>query len=298
MALPDPILKPWQVAKAIGVSVSTIKRWVDADALMASRTVGRHRLIPLSEAVRFARQQGLPQLGLEALAAPGSSPIGKIHGRLLDVLTDVLRRGDARRARAIIESTFASCGGAVPLADRLLSPVMERIGHGWSVGAVDVYQEHQASQIVASVLVELNERLARGLHGPAPLALGCTTEGDPYVLSLLLGELSLRELGWEVRNLGLNLPLRSLAGAVLEYRPRLVFLSVNYLADGERFARDYQAFHESTATTGVAVVVGGHALVPDLRARLVDSSFGEQIMHLSEFARRLGPSTGAGVVGN
>ena len=72
MTLADPLLKTRSVADALGVSVSTVKRWVDSGVLRGSRTVGRHRLVPFSEAVRFARGQGLPLGKLEGLA--GENP--------------------------------------------------------------------------------------------------------------------------------------------------------------------------------------------------------------------------------
>lgn len=288
MTAHDPLLRTRQVAEALGVSGSTIKRWVNKGDLVATRTVGMHRLIPLSEALRFAKRQGFSPESLEALAGPESIVV--TEDRVCDLLIKALRRGDVRMCRALLLGAYQSGGGAVALADRVIRPVMERVGHGWSAGELDVYHEHQATSTVASCLVDLNERLARGREGPAPLAIGATPEGDPYLLSLLLGELALRELGWDVRNLGVNLPLPSLGRAVLEYRPRLVFLSVNHLTDEDRFAEQYTEFYQAAADNGVAVVLGGQALGPALRARLVYASFGERMTHLAEFAKRLDPA--------
>jgi excisionase family DNA binding protein len=293
MIAPDALLKTRQVALALGVSVSTIKRWVDSGMLRASRTVGKHRLIRRSEALRFAKEQGLPHADLELLVGIGPAHLETIDDRIRGRLLEALREGRAREARTLIRSAYASGRDGVALADHLIRPVMERIGHGWMVGALDVFQEHQSTQVVASSLVELIERVARPLDRPstAPMALGATPEGDPYVLPGLLGELVLREGGWDVRNLGVNLPLRALANAVREYRPRLVFLSVSYLADEERFVREYASFYETAAAYGVAVILGGRALGPEIRARLVFASFGDRLAHLAEFARRLLPAS-------
>lgn len=291
MSLSEPLLKTQQVARSLGVSVSTIKRWVDVGALGATRTVGRHRLIPLSEAVQFARKRGLPHEGLAALSGAVEGGSGAIDDPLRDDLLDSLRRGEARRAKVLIRSVFAAGNDAAAVADLLIRPVMERIGHGWMVGAVDVYEEHQATQIVASALAEQVQRLSRGDRGAGPLALGAAPEGDPYTLSLQLGELVLRGAGWDVRNLGPNLPLSSLGAAVRDLRPGLVFLSVNYLADPERFCDEYLAFYENAAAHGVAVMLGGRALGPGIRARVVAAGFGERMAHLAEFARRLAPAS-------
>jgi hypothetical protein len=202
-------------------------------------------------------------------------------------LEKLLRASQAHAAQDLIQSLGAAGWSAVTLADQLIRPVMERIGHGWMVGSLDVYEEHEASHIVASSLLERIEHVARAAKDPRPLALGATPEGDPYVLSCLLGELVLSELGWQVRNLGVNLPLRSLAQATLRHRPRLVFLSVNYLRDEDQFVREYLSFYECVASAGAAVIVGGQALGPGLRSRLIYASFGDRMAHLAEFARRL-----------
>jgi len=289
MSSSEPLLRTQQVAEALGVSVSSIKRWADTGDLRVARTLGKHRLILVSEAIRFARSKGLPQSGLERLSVPAVETVDGIDERLCDRLTSALRRGDIRGGRGVIVSAYAAGCGAEVLADQLIRPVMEEVGHGWEDGSIDVFQEHMASHVVASALIELNEQASRSLPASAPVALGATPEGDPYVLPLLLGELTLREQGWDVRNLGVNLPLRSLAAAVRGYRPGLVFLSVNYLTDPDGFVKDYMAFYRSAADVGTAVVLGGRALGPDLRARLVYAAFGDRMAHLAEFARRLAP---------
>ena len=65
-------------------------------------------------------------------------------------------------------------------------PVMQAVGHGWSVGEWDVYQEHQASQIVATAQRDPDRKrdgtatwslstLQRTLRREALPAVGATT---------------------------------------------------------------------------------------------------------------------------
>ena len=117
---------------------------------------------------------------------------------------------------------------------------MERIGHGWRVGAWDVYQEHQATQIVASALVELIDRTATGRDGPPPpLAIGATPRGT--CTSSRACSASWPSASWAGTSAtsARTCPLPSLARRSATYRPRLVFLSVSHLADPERFVREY-----------------------------------------------------------
>ncbi len=280
-------LKTRQVADALGISVSTLKRWVDAGQIAATRTVGKHRLIALGEALRFARRKEFSTAGLELLDAEGPRASLRVDERVRDRLASALRAGRAHEARRLILDAHAALGGGAALADELIGPVMRAVGHGWSVGDWHVYEEHQASQIVATALNDLIARATRGGDRPGPVALGAGPEGDVYTLPILLGELTLRELGWDVRNLGPDLPLRSLARAVIAHRPRLVFLPVMHLADPIGFVGAYEDLAASAREVGAAIVLGGRGLTPEIRLRLDHDGFGDRMADLADLGRRL-----------
>ena len=151
MVSAEPYLKTQQVARELGVSASTIKRWVDSGMIRAARTVGKHRLIPMSEAVRLVREQGLSETQAVGLGDVADE-------RIVAMLEQSLRDGRTPDAIKLIHSLYATGWRAAKLADRMIRPVMERIGHGWMIGALDVYQEHEASLAVAAALQELIDR--------------------------------------------------------------------------------------------------------------------------------------------
>ena len=68
----EPFLKTQQAASALGVSVATVKRWVDDGKIRAARTTGKHRLIPISEVKRMARELGKELPGVEGLVGSHS----------------------------------------------------------------------------------------------------------------------------------------------------------------------------------------------------------------------------------
>lgn len=286
----DILLKTRQLAELLNVSVSSIKRWVDLGELPATRTVGGHRLVSLSGAIKFALARDLPtrQILEFARESMDSAPQPVTNPPTWEELAVALKRDRSASARDLLVSSYATFGGSIALADELIRPAMEALGHDWERGSLDVYQEHRASRMVESALMEL----LRTLPVPAadsPLAIGAAPEGDLYTLPGLLAELTLRELGWDVVNLGPNLPLTSLGRAVRIQQPRLVWLSVSFVKDEESFLHDYHSFYASASMTETAVVLGGSALTPALRARLVAASFGDRMAHLREFAKRLHP---------
>jgi excisionase family DNA binding protein len=291
MIAAERYLKTQRVAEALGVSVSTVKRWVDSGMIRAVRTAGKHRLIPMSEAIRIAQEQGVKAANIEVLAGLSASHRSGIDDRVRDFLFDLLRENKAREAKALMQSVYLAGCGADVLADDLIHPVMKRVGHSWRVGSLDVFQEHQATNTVGNALRDLIDRVTGDLDRLKPVAIGAAPEGDPYVLSTLLADLLLREMGWEVHNLGANLPLRSLANATDLFRPKLIFLSINFLKEETSFVREYRSFFKTAAANNAAVIVGGRALSPALREQLDYASFGERMAHLAEFARCIADRT-------
>ncbi|WP_435007583.1 B12-binding domain-containing protein [Tundrisphaera lichenicola] len=294
MTTAETYLKVRQVAEALGVSVSTIQRLVDGGSIQANRTIGRHRRLLLSSVLDYARRERYPVDRLHRFENNPTLTVESCDESSVDRLVDLLRSGKKREATILINSVIDSGRSAVELADNLIRPVMEEIGHGWERGAWDVYQEHQATQVVISALMGLVHRsTSSGKAEGQPLALVASAEGDPYIMPGLLGELVLREVGWEVRNLGVNLPLKSLARAARDQRPALVFLSAGHLPDPAYFLQEYSHLYKSTSSVGAPIILGGRALDPDLRSRLIFASFGDRMAHLAEFARTLLPAISA-----
>jgi excisionase family DNA binding protein len=281
----DRRFSPAQLAPIIGVSESTIKRWIDAGHLKAEKTVGGHRKIALPNLLAFLRSRGRTVPSLEALGllaerhadpegAPGTPEA--LAGLLLQDGTDV--------ARTLILEQFRGGRALDDLLDRLVAPAMARVGTEWAEGKIEVYQEHLATLRLWRILVELRGLLPTP-SDRAPLALGGAPEGDPYLLPTLMAELTLADMGWRTVNIGPNTPVASLFEAVMRHRPRLVWLSVTSMKPHASFFEGYPRLFESAQAKGASVVIGGQGLTATLQDRLVASGFGTRLAHLKAFAR-------------
>lgn len=284
----NQLLSTAQVAAALGVGVSTVKRWVDEDILPAHRTPGGHRKLLLADVLRLVKEGRFPDLDLRKLIGVAADTPPAPDATASDLFA-ALQEGSEDDVRQVLTRAYLAGMPIVTLADQVIAPAMHRLGHAWEKGRIDVMHEHRGTQICAAALYELKVRVEEGAAALRPVALGAAPEGDPYFLSNLLVELVLLEAGWEPINLGPNTPLRSLEKGLIEYRPRLVWLSVSHLPDPEGFRRDYLRFHQAAERAGIPVALGGQALDASLRASLPYTTFGDGLAHLAAFARTLHP---------
>jgi excisionase family DNA binding protein len=273
-----------EAAASLAVSVSTVKRWVDEGILPAHVTAGGHRKLLRSEVLALARQGKLPH-GDPAIAGREGGDTAAVAVSLRDALVG----GDGRTARAVVRRAYDAGLPLETLADQVIAPAMAEVGHQWETGRLDVWQEHRGTELCAAAIYDLKDHLESRAERNRPVAVGAAPEGDPYTLPSLLAQFVLLDAGWEAVNLGPNTPLPSLARAARELRPRLLWLSVSHLRDGGEFVRAYRDLYRTAERQGVALAVGGRALVADVRSSMIYTTYGDGLSHLAAFARTLHP---------
>lgn len=278
-----------QVAKALGLSVSTVKRWVDDGVLPAHKTAGGHRKLLLADVLELARRGDLPHADLSHLVGTSRRSPQVAPTEASAEFYQSLLAGDALRARSLIQGAFRRGTSIENLADQIIGLAMTRIGQDWEFGRIDVMEEHRASQLCAAVLYELKAVLEQRAGKTRPRAVGGAPENDHSVLPTLLAQMVLLDAGWDAVNLGPNTPFRSLAKAIKELRPRLLWLSVCHPVADETFVRDYRELYQQAEKAGVAVAIGGRALVEAIRAKIPYTTYGDGLSHLAAFARTLHP---------
>lgn len=248
------------VAKALGVSVSTVKRWVEDGDLPACRTVGKHRRILGSDVLRLVRREQWPHVDLGLLGESGQDQPPPATESMADQLYQHLVEGDVETSSILIQDCYQRGLRMDRLADEVVAPAMHRIGHGWECGELDVWQEHRGTQVCLHALLGLKQQLEKNIDPGRPVALGGGPEYDHYTLANLLVEMLLLDHGWRVIPIGPNTPMGSFRRALKEFRPHLMWISCSYLPDPHQFRREYQELYEEAESDGVAVALGGQAL--------------------------------------
>lgn len=282
---------PKQVARAIGVSESTLKRWCDSGLIPMTKTVGGHRRIEISAVIDFLRETGRSVVEPELLNLPVTS--GKTEwtlSRATDRIVTSLVAGDESVVRQIVFDLLLSDHSVTAIFDDVLTPAMHRIGDEWSCGDVAVYQERRACEICMRCLHEL--RATSTSADNFPLAIGATAQADIYTLPITMSEIVLRWVGWKTNLLGTNLPFDTLIEAVEAARPRLLWLSVSFIADEPAFVAGVNRLFEAAHASNAAMAIGGQALLGIIRRQIQYTVFCETFRDLERFARSLNPVSG------
>ncbi|MEZ4359810.1 MAG: helix-turn-helix domain-containing protein [Kofleriaceae bacterium] len=287
-AAPVRLVSPRQLAEAIGVSESSLKRWSDAGKIDVTRTEGGHRRIALTEAVRFIRASRARVIRPDLLGLPGAAP--QVTS-LLEQLTD----GAAREVIASVSAGFLDGQPVAALCDGPLRAALTRIGELWRESPEGVMIEHRATAVCLDALAALRALLPAPREG-APAAVGGAPPGDPYLVPSLMCAIALHDVGARAVNLGPECPLDAIVRAVRRERARVAWVSLTAPL-AAAVAAELGAFCEELAGEGVVVVIGGRhrEAVPLPRSARTAGAIGELVAIFGELElTRIGESERAG----
>lgn len=273
---------PKQIARALGVSESSLKRWCDRGILPTIRTAGGHRRIPLTAVLDYLRGTGRPLVRPEILGLPATSGTGlRVVDRARDRLRTALLDGDLAICRQVIFDLFLAKQSISSIGDRVIAPAFHDIGASWEAGEIEIYQERRACEIIERVLHELEMAVPQGTDNTR-LALGCTPEGDHYSIATLLVALVMRQKGWRAFSLGPGLPFSTMLSAIRTQEPRLFWISASHIPDEDRFVAEYDQFYEE-AWRMTVIPIGGRALTHELRYRISYTVYCDRLSNLESF---------------
>jgi methanogenic corrinoid protein MtbC1 len=153
-------------------------------------------------------------------SAAGAVPASSLTPELL---ASLLADGDDELAAWTLRHALAEMPRA-RVFDTLVADAMRLVGDRWLSGEWSIADEHFASQTLTRALDAI-----RPAGGPStrigPLAVLAAPSGEHHQLGLICLEQCLVEAGWQVANLGADVPASDLGGFVAERRPAMVALA-------------------------------------------------------------------------
>lgn len=249
-----------EVAQLTGLATARLRAWERRhEVVRPSRQANRYRTYS-SEQVALLRAFGRlcaagERIG-DLVREPRESVLARAEGKATDgsplsQLIEAVKRLDRDRlAQLLADQRRRLPGGR--FGREIVLPFGELVGDLWALGKLSIAAEHLASEVVVQ---QLKQELAAGpSHGPVLLA--ACLPGERHEWGFLVTLIELQHLGWRVRYLGADLPLKDVVDAAWTLIPRVLALSaadpqnvVARVGELRRLPRLLQP--------GIQVVVGG-----------------------------------------
>lgn len=263
-------------AAVLGVHYMTVYRYVRTGRLEAVLEGGEWRI----EAGVLERERQR-RTGEATLAGrpPRSPKSNQLVGRLV--------AGDEAGAHQLLESALASGHDPSSLYLELLGPALRSIGERWAAGALDVADEHRASAIALRLIGRLGPLFRPRGRRRGTVVIGAAT-GDPHAIpSAMVADL-VRARGYEVVDLGADVPPRSFATASAAARGlRAVAIVVSDASCVGAVAEAVAAVREAGVT--VPVLAGGSGMDPEDAAAAGADRYTSSATELLEVLAALAP---------
>ena len=164
-------LSPKDLALLIGVSESSLKRWVDDGRLRAERTAGGHRRIAMAEAVRFIRETA------SAIADPALMRLPELDQNAVDAaqngeaereILSAARGRNTARATGILIAEFLRSRAVAAVCDGPMTMLLNQAEQKTTGGGFGLTR---APGTAAAICKETTQRISVLLAEPRADAL-------------------------------------------------------------------------------------------------------------------------------
>jgi methanogenic corrinoid protein MtbC1 len=151
---------------------------------------------------------------------------------------------------------YSSIFGLVKFYERLLTPVMYKVGELWSKGILDVATEHVCSNAAHGLVKIINEKISSPAPSRKVKILLCTPEGEFHNLGCMIIESFLKSKGYSVFNISPSVPSRSVISFADKFNPDLIMISITLTENISAANRLINAILDSKISYAL-ILVGG-----------------------------------------
>jgi MerR family transcriptional regulator, light-induced transcriptional regulator len=148
--------------------------------------------------------------------------------------------------------------------EKLLIPVLHKIGDQWARGEIDVATEHVCSNATITLIDLINQKNINKKNSNSSLSslkkpiILCTPEGELHSIGCKIIESLLLEKGYEVYNITSPLPTNSIDSYYLDnINPSVIIISVTLKENINSSIRFVQQIRQSF---NIPIIIGGNAI--------------------------------------
>ena len=204
--------------------------------------------------------------------------INKFQEQLFSSLTE----GELKNAIQLYES-FVGQSTIEKFYEKIMTPVMKKIGSMWSAGKLSIATEHMASNAAQSLVKIISDNHKRNKLDKGKLII-TTPVGEDHCLSCNVLESFLLSKGFTTFNLSPSTPAESLIQFIKTVNPSAILISITLeenIKSGQRLTKKIHSAYKK-----LPIFIGGQAFLNNTRLKF-DAILIENTRQLEQIPRIL-----------
>jgi 5-methyltetrahydrofolate--homocysteine methyltransferase len=205
----------------------------------------------------------------------------------LDTIYEAVLDGDAKGAAAAVEAALAAGESPQTILNDACIPAMAEVGALFEEGEKFVPEMLISARAMAAAMTILRPLLvAAGVKNVGKVVLG-TVHGDLHDIGKNLVGMMLEGAGFEVIDLGTDVPPQKFVDAVKEHQPDIVGMSALLTTTTKAMPATLSALAEAGVRDQVKVIIGGAPITDDFAKRIGADGFAADAGSAAREARAL-----------
>ena len=205
-------------------------------------------------------------------------------------LAEAVQNGDDEEAVKMVREALAEGVPALQILDEALVPGIQRLGELFTDGEVFLPEVLIACRAMDRGVAELKPHLQAGdVHRKGKIILG-TVEGDLHDIGKNIVRLMLECAGFEVIDLGVDVPATTFVDAVKEHAPDIVAMSALLTITMTSMPEVIELLQKAGLRDRVSVMIGGAPITREYADQIGAEGFAEDCASAVLEAERLAAS--------
>ena len=187
----------------------------------------------------------------------------ELNKSLQDILFEKLKNYELDDLINIYNEYTKSVYSLLDFYEKLLIPVLHKIGDQWAKGEIDVATEHVCSNAAITLIdlinqKNLNKKISKSSSSSNKPIILCTPEGELHSIACKIIESLLLEKGYDVYNITSPLPTNSIESYYLDnINSSIIIISVTLKENINSSIRFVQQIRQSF---NIPIIIGGNAI--------------------------------------
>jgi 5-methyltetrahydrofolate--homocysteine methyltransferase len=205
----------------------------------------------------------------------------------LDTIYDAVLDGDAKGAAAAVEAALAAGESPQAILNDACIPAMAEVGALFEEGEKFVPEMLISARAMAAAMTILRPLLVEaGVKNVGKVVLG-TVHGDLHDIGKNLVGMMLEGAGFEVIDLGTDVPPQKFVDAVKQHQPDIVGMSALLTTTTKAMPATLNALAEAGVRDQVKVIIGGAPITDDFAKKIGADGFAADAGSAARAARAL-----------